>query len=196
MRHPTLAPCRPTLAVAFLAVSVILCTGACAHIPTRDEIVAECRRTAPHDQATFANCVYSGIAQAEMEVERRRRILLAIGTGMQAVGQGMSQSSYRRSPPSYSPPPARYRSRVLAEESRCRSDFECGIGRVCVKPPYSYTGTCAIPVNEYGTPVPGVLRHDSIGPGEPKGQCSWDSDCPVGFRCTKANGQLYGHCMR
>ena len=76
----------------------------------------------------------------------------------------------------------------------CSSDYECGAGRMCVKPQYSMSGTCAQAVNQYGTPTYATARPSSVGIGQ--GNCSFDADCGVGFRCEKENGALRGNCMR
>lgn len=67
----------------------------------------------------------------------------------------------------------------------CRSDFECSSGKVCIKAPMSAEGVCLTPVNSFGTPQPRQLpSYDSVLPNyNLSGQCQFDIDCSVGFRC-------------
>ena len=75
----------------------------------------------------------------------------------------------------------------------CSSDYDCGFGNVCAKPQGSFTGTCAQAVNRYGTPTFSPPRSNSLGPGQ--GQCAFDTECPIGFRCVKGTA-LRGNCMK
>jgi len=74
----------------------------------------------------------------------------------------------------------------------CSNDLSCGIGRICVKPQGSYTGTCARAVDEYGMQQFPPSRTD-LGPGE--GNCSYDTDCPASFKCIKGSA-MRGNCMK
>lgn len=66
----------------------------------------------------------------------------------------------------------------------CYSDFDCGIGYRCVKAPLQSYGTCMKEVDEYGTPTYEMPSLDSVGPNmNIKGDCDFDTDCPIGFRC-------------
>lgn len=66
----------------------------------------------------------------------------------------------------------------------CNSDFECGIGSHCVKPPMQSTGTCMKTVSEYGVQEYQLPRTESVLPNTNlEGQCSFDADCPINFRC-------------
>lgn len=66
----------------------------------------------------------------------------------------------------------------------CNSDFECGIGNHCVKPPLQSTGTCMKTVSEYGVQEYNLPRTESVLPNmNLNGQCSFDTDCPINFRC-------------
>lgn len=67
----------------------------------------------------------------------------------------------------------------------CNSDFECGIGRKCVKGPLQGQGQCLTPVNQYGTPQPGVMPtpNSIMINTNIKGACQFDTQCGVGFRC-------------
>ena len=66
----------------------------------------------------------------------------------------------------------------------CSSDFSCGTGSKCVKPPFQSSGTCMKSVDEYGVQKFDSPKTDSIGPNtNASGQCSFNVDCPIGFRC-------------
>ena len=66
----------------------------------------------------------------------------------------------------------------------CSSDFECGIGRRCVKAPLQSSGTCMKEVDEMGMPTYGMPSIDSVGPNmNLEGNCDFDTDCPIGFKC-------------
>jgi len=66
----------------------------------------------------------------------------------------------------------------------CTSDFDCGIGNRCVKAPLESRGICMKSVDEYGLPKYDTPSIDSIGPNmNLEGDCYFDTDCPIGFRC-------------
>ncbi|MGP1449832.1 MAG: hypothetical protein ACTTJS_01735 [Wolinella sp.] len=68
----------------------------------------------------------------------------------------------------------------------CQSDFECGIGLQCVKKPFETVGICMQSVNRYGIQQYKMPSLDSIGPNmNINGDCSFDTDCPIGFQCNK-----------
>lgn len=68
--------------------------------------------------------------------------------------------------------------------SDCLSDFDCGIGHRCVKAPYNTSGVCMKSVDEVGVQQYDLPRLDSINP-KYEGDCDFDTDCPIGFRCHK-----------
>lgn len=76
----------------------------------------------------------------------------------------------------------------------CRSDFDCGMGRQCIKEQFKYEGSCARVVDQFGTPTYSAPRSDSLGPGG-EGECAFDTECPIGFHCIKGNA-VRGHCMK
>lgn len=86
------------------------------------------------------------------------------------------RSVSRPTPPSYQPP------RPAAQTAECTSDYDCGVGRRCVKRRFSSDGFCATAVNEHGVPVYPPPRTDSIGP-RINISCEFDHQCAVGFRC-------------
>lgn len=66
----------------------------------------------------------------------------------------------------------------------CMSDFDCGIGYSCIKKPFQSNGVCMKNVDEYGNPQYNMPKLNSIGPNmNSDGECSFDTDCPIGFRC-------------
>ncbi len=68
--------------------------------------------------------------------------------------------------------------------AQCSSDFNCPFGYQCVKPPLGSTGQCMKAVNEFGVPTYPMPRMDSVFPNmNMQGDCVFDTDCPIGFRC-------------
>ncbi len=66
----------------------------------------------------------------------------------------------------------------------CSSDFNCGMGNRCVKAPLQSTGVCMQSVDEYGMRQYNLPSLDSINPNmNLEGQCSFSTDCPIGFEC-------------
>jgi hypothetical protein len=65
----------------------------------------------------------------------------------------------------------------------CNSDFDCGMGYSCVKEPYNSSGVCMENVDEYGIQQFDLPSLDSVGPRMDDGDCTFDTDCPIGFRC-------------
>lgn len=66
----------------------------------------------------------------------------------------------------------------------CSSDFDCGMGYKCIKAPLQSSGSCMKSVDEYGAPTYDLPRTDSVGPNmNIEGDCDFDTDCPIGFRC-------------
>jgi hypothetical protein len=84
-------------------------------------------------------------------------------------------------------------SAAFAQE--CFSDYDCDYGSKCVKDQFATEGTCAQKVNRYDVPVYTPPDPNSVMPGG-KGDCQFDTQCPIGFECVKGDGQLYGHCMK
>jgi len=75
---------------------------------------------------------------------------------------------------------------LSAWAQECNSDFNCGIGYKCVKPPMSGYGTCMKTVNEYGTQQYNMPKTESVMPNmNMEGDCTFDTDCPIGFRCDR-----------
>jgi hypothetical protein len=55
-------------------------------------------------------------------------------------------------------------------------------------------GTCAKVVSQVGVPTYAPPRPDSVGIGG-AGNCHYDTECGIGFRCEKQSG-VTGNCMR
>jgi hypothetical protein len=83
----------------------------------------------------------------------------------------------------------------IAQATECSNDYSCGYNQVCVKTGYSSTGICATKVDRYGLPTYDSNKRGNFGPHDGSGNCSFDTDCDVGFRCYK-NGAIYGRCMK
>ena len=69
-----------------------------------------------------------------------------------------------------------------SNNSGCSSDYSCGIGYKCVKAPFEISGICMKSVNEYGIQKYDLPRTNSINI-KSKGDCYFNSDCPIGFLC-------------
>jgi ankyrin repeat protein len=98
----------------------------------------------------------------------------------------LNSSSYSPVPKVSSTPLEISRSQNSATPSLgCNSDFECGMGKKCVKGPLQSQGQCLTPVNQYGLPQPRVIPDpNSIRINtNTTGACQFDTQCGVGFRC-------------
>lgn len=84
---------------------------------------------------------------------------------------------------------------TAAVAAKCYSDYDCEYGWKCVKDQYQMEGICAQKVNKYDLPVNTPPDPNSVMPGK-KGDCQFDTNCPIGFECVKGDGQLYGHCFK
>ncbi|MHB8790174.1 MAG: hypothetical protein ACYDBT_09865 [Desulfobulbaceae bacterium] len=70
------------------------------------------------------------------------------------------------------------------QSNGCSSDYECGIGKKCVKAPLKSQGVCMKTVDEFGVYTYEVPNSSSIGINmDLQGKCTLETDCPVGFRC-------------
>jgi hypothetical protein len=81
---------------------------------------------------------------------------------------------------------------IGVSEASCYSDFDCGIGNKCVKQQFQSDGVCMKTVNEYGTQKYDMPKTNSVGPKMDSGSCSFDTDCPIGFRCDRK----YKECIK
>lgn len=108
------------------------------------------------------------------EIERQKTIrtlgLIALGT-VNGANQALLASSGGTSGAEY-------------QNRNCYSDYDCNLGSKCVKPPLQSEGTCMKSVNSLGVPTYSMPDSNSIGPNmDLDGQCSFDLDCPIGFKC-------------
>jgi hypothetical protein len=78
----------------------------------------------------------------------------------------------------------------------CNSDYDCGYGNRCVKAKddINLSGVCVTPTDKYGNrtfsnPPPSSQPHKVD-------QCSYDTQCPIGYSCMKRSGQIYGICVK
>ena len=75
---------------------------------------------------------------------------------------------------------------ISVNTSACTSDFNCGYGEKCVKPPLKTSGECMKTVDEHGTKTNIPKSTKSVLPNmNTQGDCSFDTDCPIGFRCDR-----------
>jgi hypothetical protein len=78
----------------------------------------------------------------------------------------------------------------------CYSDFDCGFGNQCVKASgdINVTGVCVTPSDKFGRKT----YEYSTPQSQPRnvGNCSFDTDCNIGFSCMKRSGQIYGICVK
>lgn len=82
---------------------------------------------------------------------------------------------------------------TIYEESGCTSDFGCGVGYKCVKAPLKSSGVCMKSVDELGLRRYNLPSTNSVGPNlDLDGQCSFDADCPIGFKCDRT----YKTCIK
>ena len=67
----------------------------------------------------------------------------------------------------------------------CSSDFNCGIGYACIKESFKSRGVCMKEVDSFGTPTYRMPKSSSIGIGSADGDCDFNLDCPIGFKCDR-----------
>ena len=77
----------------------------------------------------------------------------------------------------------------------CTSDFNCSFGSKCLKDFGKIEGVCAEVVNQYGQKTYQMPQTESVQVGK-GGNCSFDTDCSIGFECKKNPGQLKGFCIK
>jgi hypothetical protein len=139
--------------------------------------------------------------QEQQEADRRRRALAAMSAGFASMSQSTSAPYTTYSPPTgYAPTmpaysPATSVGVTTPSRKGCSSDYDCQYGSRCLKGFTRTQGTCAQSVNEFGTPTFAPPSPNSIMPGG-DGDCSWDTECPIGFQCRKPLGQIKGHCLK
>ena len=102
-----------------------------------------------------------------------------------AIGGGSSGSSSTYSPPStFTKSYSEQAIKSTNSEVECTSDYNCGVGYKCVKAPLKNRGVCMKSVNEFGVKQFNMPDSNSVGPNlDLDGQCTFDTDCPIGFKC-------------
>lgn len=138
-----------------------------------DEIVA---RAAEDERASDA--AREELAQEDAHRQQAGAAVAAVGAAFQGFADGWNAAQ----------------SNNATSSKSCTSDFSCGVGEACVKDQFQSTGTCAKTVDRNGVQQFGTHDPASVGVGRPD-QCSLDTDCPVGFRCSKGSGTR-GTCMK
>lgn len=77
-------------------------------------------------------------------------------------------------------------------DTRCWKNADCPSGQDCLIPEGAIRGVCGEKVDELGLP-----DHSVTMPGdtEKTQNCSFDTDCPVSFKCKKLDA-LHGVCAK
>lgn len=116
--------------------------------------------------------------------ESRQRFASAVSAAAQAMAASRQSTA--------ATPPMIYGGAPRAAGA-CTSDFSCGIGWRCVKNNFAGHGFCARAVDAYGGPTFELPRTESVMIKVPDdADCTFDTDCPVGFRCDAKSGA----CLR
>ncbi len=132
-------------------------------------------------------------ANANAQANNNLWVTALLGVMNVAANTAYPTSTYRPAPISYAPVTAPLNSSSYSPVPKvsttpilgCNSDFECGMGKKCVKGPLQSQGQCLTPVNQYGLPQPRVMPDpNSIRINtNTTGACQFDTQCGVGFRC-------------
>ena len=162
------------------ALSQLNMAARTGYLPARDFFVRLELPVPPHDLLTPLQLA------AKKERVKNKAVARSIARG---ILQGMATTTSNTTN-SYAPG-----DRGTIPQNSCSSDFDCGIGHRCLKNFGELSGICAKTVNEYGSPTYDLPEIDSIGVGQ-GGNCSFTTDCPLGFDCRKNAGQLYGFCIK
>ena len=122
----------------------------------------------------------------------RQAAINALGDAAYQLGRAIGGGGASSSSPSYSPTSTFTPSTIgnttpsTYSEEGCTSDYSCGIGFKCVKAPLKSSGVCMKSVDEYGLKQYNLPNSNSVGPNlDLDGQCSFDTDCPIGFKCDR-----------
>lgn len=112
----------------------------------------------------------------QRDQQANQQMMLGI---MQGTVDGMNSYNTNRYPTTTTPT-------TTYQASGCSSDFDCGMGNKCVKEPFNNRGTCMKAVDEFGIQTFDMPSSDSIGVNmDIDGDCRFDTDCPIGFKCDK-----------
>lgn len=148
-------------------------------IPEPDLLIAKQRNDLVYQQMaaqSLSNASYS--------------IGCALGGGCLSVSPPIPRSAYTNNKASYN---NKQKTTSTYSSNSCTSDYGCGIGYKCIKPPLKSKGTCMKSVDEHGIRQFNSPSGDSIGPNTNLlEQCMTDVDCPVGFGCDK----IYKSCIK
>ncbi len=102
----------------------------------------------------------------------------------QYYGNPNLQATFSNKTPSSSVDNVSNWSSTKQNETGCTSDFSCGTGERCVKAPLQSAGVCMKTVSGLGVQTYENHKTGSVGPNmNLNGECSFDTDCPIGFRC-------------
>lgn len=112
------------------------------------------------------------------------------GSVLQGMAEGMNQSNR-----TISHTPQQQANVYEPETKTCSNDYGCSYGSTCVKDQFKMQGFCAKKVDAYGIQTLTPPNPDSVYLGG-EGDCSFDTDCPIGFKCVKGQGQLKGYCLK
>ena len=131
-------------------------------------------------------------AQQYRDAVSRQAAINALGDAAYQLGRAIGGGGSGRTSSSYTPSPAYSTSsfggttQSTYTESECTSDFSCGIGFKCMKAPLKSSGVCMKNVDEHGLKQYNLPDSNSVGPNlDLDGQCTFDTDCPIGFKCDR-----------
>jgi hypothetical protein len=168
----------------------VVCPPAECPDPRQEElaILRDHNASITRDEYLAVTTVQSAAIDAEkalelQAVQQQRADRAALSRSLQSIGDGFQASQ---------PPPGL--PETTSSNSGCTSDYQCSPGQVCAKDSLAFRGVCATSVNPYGVPTYAQPDPASVQPGT--GACSFDTECPIGFRCVKTSGGLKGNCMK
>ena len=131
-------------------------------------------------------------AQQYRDAISRQTAINALGDAAYQLGRAIGGGGSEKTSSSYTPSstftPSSFgrNSQSTYKETGCTSDYSCGIGLKCVKAPLESSGVCMKIVDEYGVKQYNLPDTNSVGPNlDLDGQCTFDTDCPIGFKCDR-----------
>ena len=133
---------------------------------------------------TFGKVDSNRLKQRNSEMDA---IMQGVSQGLHEYNMGVQQNNYNNTyqTPSYNQNRTKSTTYKRNRLTGCSSDISCGIGYSCVKPQYSSSGTCMKSVNKFGVQQLNIPK-SNIGINMDK-QCSFDTQCPIGFKCSNGN---------
>lgn len=183
----------PSGAVNSTEQFVRICNGATSY-----QVIIPYNGTSEQRQidGNYAAAVDENIRQAQIQqqqiAEQSNDHLWAaaiLGVANVASTAANPNTGYKPAPSTYVPVQNTQTPRAptqVVSTSGCSSDFDCGLGKQCVKAPLQVNGQCLTPVNSFGisNPANSLPRTNSVLPNmKTQGQCNFNTDCPVGFQC-------------